>query len=108
MPKIGYGMIHLHKMELQKAAKYFQEILEAEPENETAKTFLGLVYSLNTDNRAKSRDLLNETSASEDPFIKKLSSTALEFVDKHTNKTETPFQALSSMPKGPKKKAGRK
>ena len=42
LPKVGFGYLHLHKLELKQAVRIFEEVLEKEPNNEMAKTFLGI------------------------------------------------------------------
>ena len=39
-PKVGFGYMHLCKLELKQAVALFREVLAKEPENEMAKTFL--------------------------------------------------------------------
>ena len=106
LSQIGYGMIYLHKMETEKAIACFQKALKNDPTNEMAKTFMGLAYSLSSKQREKSNELLKETSASEDPLIKKLASTAMEFVELHTKKTKTPFETLATTPRKSRSKRG--
>ena len=101
LPKLGYGMIHLHKLDLNKAIKYFQQILKKEPNNETAKIFMALAYSLTKDNKAKSAKIIEETKNATDPLVKDLASTMSEFIAAHNKKASTPFEMLTK----PKKTA---
>ena len=85
--------IHLLKLELKKAATIFEEISKKEPENEMAKTLLGLSLSLNPQELVNGEKTLKEiTSHSKDPQMKTLADTALAFVNKFVKKNPTPTQ----------------
>ncbi|MBY0529680.1 MAG: SctF chaperone SctG [Rhabdochlamydiaceae bacterium] len=100
LPKIGFGYIHLCKLELKQAAKVFEEILAKDPNNEMAKTFLGLSLSLNPTETAKGEKVLEESANSaKDPMIKNLAVTALDFVEKFVKKAPTPSQAQTTSKK---------
>lgn len=89
---IGYGYLHMHKLEIKKAAEYFEKALKIDPQNEMAKTFLGIVLSWSPTKGAKGEKLLEETSNSKDKQIKQLSDTALDFVDKFIKKEPSPVE----------------
>ena len=93
LPRIGFGYIHLCKLELKQAVKIFEEILATDPNNEMAKTFLGLSLALNPAEVTKGEKVL-ETMATnaKDPSFKTLASSALEFVEKFVKKTPSPAQ----------------
>lgn len=94
LPKIGMGYIHLCKLELKQAVKVFEQILEKDPKNEMAKTFLGLSLSLNPSDTAKGEKVLEESAKSaQDPMIKNLAATALDFVERFVKKAPTPSQS---------------
>ena len=93
LPKVGMGYLHLCKLELKQACKIFNEILEVDPNNDMAKTFLGLSMSLNPAEVAKGEKILEESaSKSRDPMVKTLATSAIEFVEKFVKKTPTPAQ----------------
>ena len=96
MPQIGIGYLHLHKLELNKAIKAFKDALKKEPHNEMAKAFLGIVMSMTSDDWSKGEKILMSTNKSENKDIKKLSSTALNFVDKFIKKHPTPVEGMHS------------
>jgi Flp pilus assembly protein TadD len=99
LPRIGIGYLHLCKLELKQAAKAFEEILEIDPNNEMAKTFLGLSLSLNPKDIARGEKVLAESAKhAHDPMIKDLAHNALAFVDKFVKKAPTPAEAHK--PKG--------
>lgn len=97
LPKVGFGYLHLCKLELKQAVKHFKEVLEQDPENEMCKAFLGLSLSLNPSEVAQGENLLTETEkTAKDPMIKSLASGALNFVSKFVKKSPTPTQGVSS------------
>ena len=92
LPKVGMGYLHLHKLELKQACKAFEEVLEKEPKNEMAKTFLGICMSLSPASLDKGEKILEQTQKSHDPMIKNLSGTAIDFAEKFMKKSPTPAQ----------------
>ncbi|OGN65830.1 MAG: hypothetical protein A2888_01450 [Chlamydiae bacterium RIFCSPLOWO2_01_FULL_28_7] len=96
--KIGYGYLHLHKLELKEAAKIFNEVLKQNPKNEMAKTFLGIVYTMTPKEVDKGEKLLKETANSSDREVQKLSGIAMDFVEKFVKRPPSP--ADIKKPKG--------
>jgi len=93
LSKIGFGYLHLCKLELKQAVKHFNEVLEVDPGNEMCKAFLGLSLSLNPSEVSKGENMLEETQKNaKDPMIKNLASSALTFVSKFVKKTPGPAQ----------------
>jgi hypothetical protein len=93
LPKVGMGYMHLCKLELKQACKIFNEILAEDPNNEMAKTFLGISMSLNPQEASQGEKLLEESKEkSHDPSIKTLATSAIEFVEKFVKKNPTPTQ----------------
>ena len=92
MPKVGFGYLHLHKLELKQAVKMFEEVLEMEPKNDMARALLGISLSLGATSMAKGEKVLEETCKSHDPMIKQLSNTAIYFVDNFLKKSPGPAQ----------------
>lgn len=90
LPKVGFGYLHLHKLELTQAIHVFNEVLEQEPKNDMAKALLGLCMSLSPSQMDKGEKVLAQTAKSKDTLIKQLSNTALDFVDKFVKKTPGP------------------
>lgn len=90
LPKLGFGYLHLHKLELKQAVKYFEEVLEKDPHNDMAKAFMGLCLSMMPNTINKGEKLLEQTLKSKDPMIKKMSGSAIEFVDKFVKKSPGP------------------
>ncbi len=92
LPKIGRGYLHLHKLELKQSCKCFKEVLEKDPTNDMAKTFLGLALTFTTDQVSEGEKILTETATkAEDGQIKGLAETALDFVDKFVKKSSPPM-----------------
>jgi tetratricopeptide (TPR) repeat protein len=105
LPKVGYGYIHLLKLELKQACKMFDEVLKAEPDNQMAKALLGLSTSLTIKDADKGEKLLEDAMKnSKDPAIKNMAKTGIEFVEKFVKKQPTPVQGQpKTTKKGPKK-----
>jgi hypothetical protein len=79
LPKIGFGYLHLHKLEL-----------EVDPNNDMAKAFMGLCLSMMPNSIEKGEKILEQTLKSKDPDIKKMSGSAIDFVEKFIKKTPGP------------------
>jgi tetratricopeptide (TPR) repeat protein len=92
LPKIGLGYLHLQKLELSHAMKHFEAVIKEEPENEMAKTFLGICLSMAPNKEDQGEKILKETVKSEDPLIKRLSNDSLEFVEKFVKKQAPPAE----------------
>ncbi len=100
LPKIGMGYMHLCKLELKQAAKYFEDILANDPHNEMARAFLGLSLSLNPAELVNGEKVLEEASQkAKDPMIKNLAASALEFVEKFVKKAPSPAAGQTHTPK---------
>ncbi len=98
-PKVGFGYMHLCKLELKQAVALFKEVLAKEPENEMARTFLGICLSLIPNELSHGEKALTELAKSGDSGIKQLANTALDFVEKFVKKAPSPVQ-----PQKPKSK----
>lgn len=90
LPKIGFGYLHLHKLELKQAVKYFDQVLESDPQNEMAKAFKGISLSMMPQSVDKGEKILEQTLKSKDPSIKKLAGSAIDFVERFIKKTPGP------------------
>jgi tetratricopeptide (TPR) repeat protein len=90
LAKIGFGYLHLHKLELKQACQIFEEVLAKDPHNDMAKAFLGLSLSMQPQTIDKGEKMLEETFKSKDPDIKRLSDTAIDFVERFIKKTPGP------------------
>lgn len=85
--KVGLGYLHLHKLELKASIKCFEEVLVKEPNNDMAKTFLGIAMTLTPDQMAKGEKILHEAAKdSHDSQIKKVASTSINFVENFVKK----------------------
>lgn len=93
-PKIGMGYIALNKLEIKQAMKIFEEVVEKEPTNWLAQTFLGICCLLNKAKRKKGEALIHEAmEKTEDPTVKSLGKVSLEWADKDLYKMKSPFFA---------------
>lgn len=90
LPKIGFGYLHLHKLELKKAIEMFEKVLAKEPNNEMAKTFIGVCYALMPNKADDGQKILEQTVKSADPMIQKLSHTSMDFINKFVRKPSGP------------------
>jgi tetratricopeptide (TPR) repeat protein len=98
--KIGKGYLHLHKLELSKATKYFEEVLKEDPKNEMAKTFLGIALSMTINDMPKGEKMLEDSINSDDKGIKKLAGIALDFIDRFVRKEPSPVEGKKPKSKG--------
>ncbi len=98
-PKIGFGYMHLCKLEVKQATSAFREVLAKEPDNEMAKTFLGICMTLIPTELAEGERSLHELSNSSDTGIKKLANMAIEFAEKFVKKAPSPLQPQKSQQK---------
>ena len=92
LPKVGFGYLHLHKLELKQACKMFEAALEIDPNNEMARALLGISMSLAPTSMDKGEKILEQTIRSNDPLIKNLSETAIDFVEKFLKKAPSPIE----------------
>lgn len=101
---VGYGYIHLCKLELEKAEACVRKALELESENETAKGLLGVILSMSQTKTAQGETMLNEISnRSNTKENKNMANAALNFVNKLCKKDPSPLT-----PEKPKNKQKRK
>ena len=99
--KIGFGYVHLLKLELKQANQFFEEVLKKEPNNEMARALLGLSTALTIKEAEKGEKLLQEVlKKSNDATVKSIANTALDFIAKFVKKAPTPVQGQAA----PKKK----
>lgn len=92
-PRIGMGYIALNKLELKKATQIFEEIIQEEPDNYLAQTFLGMCYLLTRGRQKKGEKIIKEAIAkTTDQTIKNLGTISLEWSEKDlSKKSKTPF-----------------
>ncbi len=102
--KVGYGYIHLLKLELQQAIKTFEEVLKTDPTNDMARAMLGLSTALTGKETDKGEKILHEAAErTQDSTVKNMANTAIEFVEFFVKKQPGPLQA----PQPKKKKKGK-
>lgn len=99
-PKVGFGYLHLCKLEIKQAITLFSEVLEKEPNNEMAKALLGICLSMGTTTTTQGETLLTSLlTQSQDPGIKELANTSLNFVETFIKKAASPVEPQK--PKNP-------
>jgi len=80
--EIGIGYLHLHKLELKKSIECFENVLTKEPDNDMARTFLGIAQALTPDQVTKGEKVLMDAAKNaKDDEVKKVADTTLDFVD---------------------------
>ncbi len=93
LPKVGFGYVHLLKLELKQACKMFEDVLKVDPDNQMARALLGLSTSLTIKEVDKGEKLMEEAlKLSKDPAVKNMARTGIEFVEKFVKKQPTPVQ----------------
>lgn len=94
LPKVGMGYLHLCKLELKQACKCFEEVLAADPQNEMAKTFLGLSMALSPTDLGKGEKILEEEAKKgKDSTLKTLAKDSMAFVERFVKKAPSPAHA---------------
>jgi len=102
--KIGFGYVHLLKLELDKACKNFEEVLKVEPHNEMARALLGLSTALTVKEADKGKKILEEAlKKTDNQSVKNMANTAIDFVEKFVQKQPTPVQGQPKTKKKEKK-----
>jgi hypothetical protein len=86
--QVGLGYLHLCKLELKMAEGYFKKVLEIDPVNDMARTFLGVTLSLSPKEGLEGEKILTEIAKSGNEDSKKLSKDALDFVDTFVKKKQ--------------------
>lgn len=92
LPKIGLGYLHFHKLELKKACELFKEVIDKEPNNEMARTLLGMSLSLTPNNIDAGEKILHEVvEKGSTSDVKNVANSAITFVEKFVKKAPSPF-----------------
>jgi tetratricopeptide (TPR) repeat protein len=102
LPDVGLGYLYLHKLDLKQACAMFEKVLEVEPENEMAKTLLGICMSLAPPSLKKGEKILDEMCKAHDPMIRQLSETAVSFVEQCIKKSPSPAETQKKARRRPK------
>lgn len=94
-PQIGLGYIALNKLEIKEATRIFETVVQVEPENHLAQTFLGICYLLTKAKRKKGEKIIKEAmEKSSNPTVKNLGAISLEWGEKDlSKKSKAPFFA---------------
>ena len=99
--KIGYGYMHMCKLELKQAEEMFASVLKKDPNNEMAHSFLAICKSLMPGKVSEGEKMLSEIAkGSSDSDIKELVNRSRDFIDNFVKKgTSSPMDIAK-----PKKK----
>lgn len=97
---IGFGYLHLCKLEVKSAIDMFEKALKKEPNNPIAKSLLGFCFALTPDHVKEGTKLLEDMKAqANSKDIKELDNVLLGFVDKFVKKE--PSSSHKRMPHHP-------
>ena len=100
-PKIGYGYMHMCKLELKQAEEMFSSVLKVEPNNELALSFLGITKGFMPNKVSEGEKILESLEkVTKDDDMKKLAHMSKDFIDTHIKKSSTSPMDLAK----PKKK----
>ena len=98
LPKIGFGYLHLHKLELTQACKIFEGILKKDPENDMCKAFLGICTAMQPNLVDKGEKILDSVLKTKDPLVEQLTYTAIDFVERFVKKSAGPASVQGKKP----------
>lgn len=91
-PQIGLGYIALNKLEIREAIEIFRQVVELEPENHLAQTFLGISYLFSRKERDKGIALIKKTiKETKDETIINLGTVALDWAESDLKKIKKPI-----------------
>lgn len=90
LPDVGFGYIHFHKLELKEAIEIFDQVLKKEPENQMAGAFKGICLTMTPKGVTDGEQILEKGAKSDDPLIKNLADSALDFVHRFVKKQPGP------------------
>lgn len=99
--KIGFGYMHMCKLELKQAEDMFASVLTKDPKNEMAQSFLAICRSMMPGKAAEGEKMLTQVAKeSSDADIKELVNRSRDFIDNFVKKgTSSPMDIAK-----PKKK----
>lgn len=92
-PQIGIGFVALNKLDTKEATPIFESVVQKEPENYLAQTFLGICYLLTEGKRRMGKKIIQEAiEKSVDQTIKNLGAISLSWAEKDILKeSKAPF-----------------
>lgn len=97
-PQIGLGYIALNKLDLKEAVRLFKQVVDKEPNNHLARAFYGICLLLNKQRREEGEKIIKDViEKAQDPTIKTLGETSLEWAEKDLKKMKAPFFVMSEV-----------
>lgn len=91
-PQIGLGYIALNQLNVKEATHIFEHVIEKEPLNYLAQTFLGMCYLLSKPKRKKGEKIIREAmEKTDDQTVKNLGEISLRWAEKDLTKAKAPF-----------------
>jgi Flp pilus assembly protein TadD len=89
-PHIGLGFIALNKLDTKESDRIFAKIVEREPDNWLAQTFLGISHLLQKSKRKQGEELVRlALESSSDVTVKNLAKVTLEWLEKELKKKDS-------------------
>ena len=96
---IGFGYLHLCKLEVKSAINMFEKALKKEPNNPIAKSLLGFCFALTPDHVKEGKHILEEMkSHAKSKDVKELDSVLLKFVDEFVKKEPSSHKRMPHHP----------
>lgn len=92
-PQVGMGYIALEKLEIKKATKIFEGIIQKEPDNHIAQMLLGVCFLLTKGKLAVGEKLIKEIiKKTQDASIKNLGAVLIKWIEQDlSKKSKAPF-----------------
>lgn len=96
---IGFGYLHLCKLEVNSAIKMFEKALKKDPNNPIANSLLGFCFALTPEHVKKGKHILEDMKAhAKTKDIKELDNVLLGFVNEFTKKDSSPHKRMPHHP----------
>ncbi len=89
LTEVGFGYLHLCKLQLKKAIEHFESVLKKDPSNEMAKALLSMtkVFSTSKEQVTEAHEILDSLTHSKDKHIQDFSKSSLDFMEKFMKKS---------------------
>lgn len=96
---IGFGYLHLCKLEVKSAIDMFEKALKKEPNNPIAKSLLGFCFALTPDHVKEGKKILEDMKAhANSKDIRELDSVLLGFVNEFVKKEPSSHKPMPHHP----------
>lgn len=96
---IGFGYLHLCKLEVKSAINMFEKALQKEPDNPIAKSLLGFCFALTPDHVNEGKKILEDMKAhAKGKDVQELDTVLLGFVDEFVKKKPSSHKHMPHHP----------